>query len=117
MRFIEGDRKEWQDKQGYSKKILLNSAKLKHPGALVQEIKIKAHGEAPSHYHKEQTEVFYFLNTNGFFTVNGEKIQPKVGDIIVIEPYDKHTVTNNTDKDFLYLAFKLNYSEDDLYWD
>ena len=113
MQFIKAREKEWQEKQGYSKKVFLSSIELKHPGVLVQKIKIKAHDEAPSHYHKKQIEVFYFLNTNGFFIVNGEKIQPKRSDIIVIEPSDKHTVINNTDKDFLYLAFKLNYSEDD----
>lgn len=117
MKFLQSDHFDWQDKAGYSKKIFLNEEDLNHPGALVQMIKIKARDEAKSHHHKEQTEVFYFLNTNGFFTVNGEKIRPAVGDIIVIEPGDTHIVTNDTDEDFLYVAFKIKYREDDCYWD
>lgn len=49
--------------------------------------------------------------------MNGEKIIPNVGDIIVVESNDKHIVTNNTDQDFLYMAFKINYDEKDCYWD
>lgn len=117
MKFLQENTFEWKDKQGYSKKIFLTEDDLKHPGTLVQMIKIKAHDEAKSHFHKKQTEVFYFLNANGYFTVNGEKIIPKVGDIIVIEPHDKHIVTNDTDNDFLYMAFKVNFDEEDCYWD
>lgn len=117
MKFIKTREKEWQDKKGYSKRIFLNEHDLKHPGALVQEIKIKPGEVVASHFHKKQTEIFYFLNTNGYFTVNGEKIVPEVGDILVMEPNDKHITTNNTGEDFLYMAFKVNYDEKDLYWD
>lgn len=116
MKFLQTEAFGWIDKQGYSKKIFLDENDLKHPGALVQMIKIKAHDEAKSHFHKKQTEIFYFLNANGYFTVNGGKVTPKAGDIIVVEPYDKHIVTNNTESDFLYLAFKVNYDESDCYW-
>jgi len=49
--------------------------------------------------------------------VNDEQIKPKVGDCLVIEPMDKHTVINESEKDYIYLAFKINYTENDLYWD
>lgn len=117
MKVIHPNDCAWQDKQGYSKKIFLNGVDLHHPGALVQMIKIAPRDEAASHYHKEQTEIFFFLNENGYFTVNGEEIHPKKEDIIVIEPNDHHIVTNNTDQDFLYLAFKVAYDENDCYWD
>jgi quercetin dioxygenase-like cupin family protein len=117
MKFIKARDVGWQDKGGYSKKVLLNGKDLNFPGVLVQEIKIKARDIAASHFHKKQTEIFYFLNSNGFFTINGAKIVPEIGDITVVEPNDKHIVTNNTDEDFLYLAFKINYDEKDIYWD
>lgn len=56
------------------------------------------------------------MKNNGYFTVNGEKIMPEAGDILVIEPNDSHTVTNDTDEDFRYMAFKVNYDKDDSYW-
>lgn len=117
MKFLQANDFEWKEKEGYSKKVFLDENDLNHPGFLVQTIKIKAHEKVASHFHKKQTEVFYFLNENGYFVVNNEKIIPKIGDIIVIEPNDKHTVVNNSNADFLYVAFKINYNEDDCYWD
>ncbi len=117
MQFIKSSDKSWDEKKGYSKKVYLSEDELKTKGAHVQEIKIKPREVAKNHYHKVQTEIFYFLNNNGYFVVNGEKISVKTGDIIVIEPNDMHEVVNNSDDDFLYMAFKLNYNEQDSYWE
>lgn len=117
MKLIRSSEKQWQDKKGYSKKVILNSSDLDFPGALVQQIKIKPGETAASHHHKKQTEIFYFINSNGYFIVNEEKIALENGDTLVIEPNDKHTVVNGAKHDFLYMAFKLNYDEQDLFWD
>lgn len=117
MQLIKTNEEKWLDKKGYSKKIFLNEKDLNHPGALVQMIKIKAGKTAASHHHKVQREIFYFLSNNGYFIVDGEKISLNIGDLLVIEPNEKHIVVNDTKKDFIYLAFKTDYSENDLYWD
>ena len=116
MKIIKPEDKEWLQKQGYSKKIFLDEKDLNYPGGLVQEIKIKPGEIGADHYHKKQTEIFYFLTDNGYWIINGEKMTFKIGDVLVIEPFDKHTTVNGTDKDYIYLAFKFNYNVDDLYW-
>lgn len=116
MKLIKSNSKDYLDKKGYSKKIYLDENDLQK-GSLVQKIKIKPGETAESHFHKIQTEIFYFLNKNGYFVVNGEKIDIEVDDVLVVEPFDKHIVVNNTDEDFLYMAFKLNYEENDIVWD
>ncbi len=117
MKYIKSSDKSWDDKKGYSKKVFLTEEELNTKGAHVQQIKIKPHEVAKNHHHKIQTEVFYFLNNNGYFVVNGNKIDITTGDIIVIEPNDIHAVVNNTNDDFLYLAFKVNYNKEDSYWE
>lgn len=117
MKLIKSKDKPWKEKEGYSKKVFLDESDLNFPGALIQQIKIKPSETAVSHYHKKQTEIFYFLNSNGYFVVNEERINPQQGDIIVVEPNDKHTVVNDQKGDFLYMAFKLNYEKGDLFWD
>ncbi|MDD5566753.1 MAG: cupin domain-containing protein [Patescibacteria group bacterium] len=117
MKFIKSSKKAWEEKKGYSKKIFLDEEDLHTPGARIQLIKIKPKETAKNHYHKKQTEISYFLNNNGFYIVNGIKQQVEAGDIIVIEPNDRHEVVNNTDSDFLYVVYKLNYAEDDLFWE
>ncbi len=116
MKIIKQNNKEWQQKEGYSKKILLNEDDLNYKGGLVQLIKVKPREVAGVHYHKKQTEIFYFLTKNGYWMINGEKHVFEMGDTLVIEPNDEHFVMNDTEEDYIYLAFKFNYDQSDLYW-
>lgn len=115
MKIIKSARIDWLDKEGYSKKVLFDEIDRK--GVVVQEVKIKAGETAKSHYHKKQTEIFYFLNKNGYWMVNGEKQEFEVGEVLIIEPGDKHEVVNNSKEGYLYLAFKYDYDPKDLYWE
>ena len=81
---------------------------------MVQEVIIPAHQVANAHYHEHTTEVFYFLTEHGYRIVNEEKIVPKIGDVLLIEPGDIHTVVNETDQDYRYLVFKINAVDNDL---
>ena len=116
MKFVKWSEKNWDDKVGYSKKILLSDLDIWTKWVHVQEVKIKAHEVAKAHYHKIQTEMFYFLTDNWYRIVNWEKIQPKVWDVLMIKPDDVHEVVNETDTDYIYLAFKTDYAQDDLIW-
>lgn len=117
MKIIKNAETKWQKKKGYSKKILLEEKELRKSGGLVQEIKIKAGETAKIHHHQKQTEIFYFLTANGYWIINGEKKTFKIGDVLVIEPFDKHEVINDSNKDYIYLAFKYDYNPNDFYWD
>lgn len=116
MKIIKAETKEWEEKEGYSKKIFLNSEDLNYSGALVQKVKIEAGKEVKEHYHKKQTEIFFFLESSGFWIINGEKKTFENGDILVLEPFDKHLVSNNGDGNIVLLTFKLNHEEKDFYW-
>ncbi len=116
MKIVRQNDKEWEDKKGYSKKVFLSPSDLSSAGNVIQEIKIKAGETAAEHYHKKQTEVFYFLNGNGYWVINGVEQRFTAGDVLVVEPNDKHIVVNNTQEDYLYVAFKGNFEEDDSYW-
>jgi len=83
----------------------------------VQELEIAPGQVAKYHYHKKQTEIFYFLNTVGEFWVNGEKAMLAVGDLLIIEPNDKHEVRNTSTESFRYVAYKFNWVEDDYFED
>ena len=116
MKIVKSQDKEWLQKKGYSKKILLDEKDLNYKGCLVQQIKVKPGEVAEKHYHKEQTEIFYFLTKNGYWRINGEKFIFEIGDTLVIEPNDEHFVMNDTKEDYIYMAFKFNYDSEDLYW-
>ena len=103
---------DWLEKVGYSKKIYFGEDDL-DKGSLVQVIRLKPGEKIEPHHHEKQSEVLYMLNKNGYFIVNDEKIEVDVGDVVVIEPMDKHITVNDTDEGFLFLCFKINFVEGD----
>ena len=115
MKIVKQNEKDWTQKKGYSKKILLDEENLNYKGGLVQLIKVKPGEAANDHYNKKQTEIFYFLTENGYWAINGKKFIFEIGDTLVIEPNDKHFVMNDTKEDYIYLAFKFNYEQSDFY--
>ena len=117
MKIIKSQDKEWLEREGgYSKKILLDEKDLSRPGSLIQYIRIKPGETAKSHYHKKQTEIFYFLNENGHWIIDGKKMSFKTGDILVVEPPEKHIIVNDTNEDYIYLAIKFDYDPKDSYY-
>jgi mannose-6-phosphate isomerase-like protein (cupin superfamily) len=117
MQHIKNANATWTRKSGYSKKVLATPEILKHTGLLVQELEISPGQVAKYHYHKRQTEIFYFLNTVGEFWVNGANVPLDVGDLLVVEPNDKHEVRNTSTEPYRYVAFKFNWVEDDYFED
>lgn len=115
MRFLRNADFPWTERPGYSKKIFLTERDLGQPGVLVQEIRIRPGEVAAPHFHKQQTEIFYFRTVNGTFMVNGKQIPLKPGGVLVVEPNDVHETKNDTSEDFLYIAFKLNAVENDYF--
>ncbi|PIS40669.1 MAG: hypothetical protein COT26_02110 [Candidatus Kerfeldbacteria bacterium CG08_land_8_20_14_0_20_43_14] len=61
MKIIKSNNLNWIDKAGYSKKIFVTDKEVDHPGVRVQELKIAPGQICKSHYHRKQTEIFYFL--------------------------------------------------------
>jgi mannose-6-phosphate isomerase-like protein (cupin superfamily) len=112
MKLIKPSEKEWLDRQGYSKKIFAEEK-----GNLVQMLRIKPGDGAPLHHHKILREIFYFLNSGGYFIVNKEKIPIIKGEVLIIEPNEVHTTFNDSNEDLFYICFKTKSAPDDFYLD
>lgn len=115
MQHIQSTNHEWQHKAGYSKKVLAYPDVIKKEGLLVQELQIAPGQIAKNHYHKKQTEIFYFLNTVGEFKVNDIVVPLEVGDVLIVEPNDVHEVSNNSKEIFRYVAFKFDWKDNDYF--
>jgi quercetin dioxygenase-like cupin family protein len=116
MKLILPEEKNWEEKVGYSKKVYLTPVETGQPGLQIQVIKLKPGQVAKEHFHKVLTEIFYFSKINGYFAVNGEKIELKEESILIVEPNDRHKVVNDSQEDFTYLVIKLNNDNDDFYF-
>lgn len=115
MKYISKDSREWIKKPGYRKKVFITPEEIQKDGILVQKLQILPGETAKSHFHKKQTEIFYFINTAGEFFVNEKKVKLQDGDVLVVEPGDIHKVSNKSNAVFEYIAYKFDWEEGDSY--
>ena len=116
MRYVKPEEKEWLQRKGYSKKVLLSTEEIKPEGHVVQMVRSKSHTQIAPHFHKETTEIYHILQGSATLLIEDREFQAGPRETYLCEPGDIHGVINDTDEDFLILVFKINMKEDDLYW-
>ena len=117
MQFVDQKNVPWTTGDGYRKKILLRDEALNAPGTLVQIIEIPPHTTVADHHHRSCTEVFHILSGQGTFEINGKVFALGVGDTLTCEPGEVHNTKNPHARPFVYLVFKTNVVDNDLYWE
>jgi quercetin dioxygenase-like cupin family protein len=103
------------ERQGYSKKFLLNEDDLKSKGNIVQVVSNKAHKEIKTHYHEYMKEIYHILNGHAVVFCGDTRVRAQPGDTLLCEPREVHSVVNDTDEEFLIVVFKINSKDDDVY--
>jgi mannose-6-phosphate isomerase-like protein (cupin superfamily) len=51
------------------------------------------------HYHQVVSETFYFLEGDILMWVEGKEFRAKAGDIVTVEPNEKHWLENDSSQD------------------
>ncbi|TFG34558.1 cupin domain-containing protein [Candidatus Thorarchaeota archaeon] len=69
-------------------------------------VKIPAFTKTSSHRHEVLEEVFIALNPLKM-NVNNTIIDLKIGDIVLVEPNELHSIENNSSEDAMLLAIKI----------
>jgi mannose-6-phosphate isomerase-like protein (cupin superfamily) len=116
MKLIKSDSKIEEDRGGYVRKVLLehdfeHQDKIRSTWAAL--VTIPPEGTAQAHFHENTTEIFYFLG-EAIISINSNKYEVNVGDLVIVEPKEAHTVkTKSTDTALKILVFKFpNIPED-----
>lgn len=116
MKYMSAGKGRVVNKSDYSKEILLELKDFKQPGHLLQIVTNPAKLKQRLHYHKKQTEVWYILEGESVWIVNGVRYNVKPGDSFIIEPGEAHQADNRGEKDMKVLVFKINLPADDEDW-
>ena len=116
MKFVTLDEKDWLKRQGYSKKILLTEEDLKSKGNIVQVVKNAPHTEIKPHYHNNMKEIYHILKGNAIVFCGDKRVRANPGDTLLCEPKEVHGLVNDTDEEFLFVVFKINANDEDMYW-
>ncbi len=117
MKFVKHkeilDNKDWIKGEGYKKKAILDENDLNKQGSVIQLNTIEPNTPLTPHHHKKMTEAVYVLSGEGIIVINNKEYFMSPGDLITIEPNETHTAKNPSYKEFKYLVFKTNFSEND----
>ena len=65
------------------------------------------------HGHKEVEETFYVIEGTPTLVVNGKKILTEPGDVFRLEPFERHDLRNDTDKQARVIFIKTPYLPED----
>jgi quercetin dioxygenase-like cupin family protein len=116
MKTIEINENKWIIATGYRKNILASSDDLGAENTLVQLVIIESGNVVKPHYHNITREFYYITMGTAEFTINDIAYKSTVGDMMITEPGDIHSVKNDSSSDFKILVFKTNASKDDTIW-
>ena len=60
------------------------------------------------HYHEKREGIFVILSGKARMKVEGKEYPIEAGDIIYLSPGEKHTITNESGKEFRFMEFFTN---------
>lgn len=115
MKEIDEANKTWEQREGYSKKVLYPAKELPGKTNQLQRMQIKKGQKVKEHYHKNTSELFYCMSGKAIFKINGKTIEMKKGKAVLCEAGEKHEVLE-VKEDLEFLTFKINQKENDTVW-
>lgn len=65
------------------------------------------------HFHKVVSETFYVLEGDILMWVDGKEIRAVKGDVITVQPGEKHWLDNDSDSDFRAIFMKYPIDPED----
>jgi quercetin dioxygenase-like cupin family protein len=90
----------------YRSEVLTDEDGAKNLGGIFGIMPPAAPGaKPPYHYHKNRESVIMVVSGEATEMLEGQAIPLKTGDVIFIPPMVKHTIMNNSGKDFRYIEF------------
>lgn len=115
MKLVNENDKQWENHEGYSKKILYNTNELPGNTNQLQRMKIPKGSKVAKHYHEQTSEIFYCLKGRAKFSIEGREFEFKEGDAVLCEAGEMHEVME-VPEDLHFLTFKINKKENDTMW-
>ena len=90
----------------YRFEVLTDKDDAKDLGGISGIMPPAAPGAKPAyHYHKDRESIIMAISGEATEMIEGKAIPLKDGDVIFIRPMVKHTIMNNSGKDFRYIEF------------
>ena len=92
--------------QGITKYVMVKNGEIPHLTNFSTAI-LHTGDSVPPHVHPDMCEVFYLQAGAAEFTVRGSRFPLKVGDCLVVEPGEEHSIENPYMEDLSLVYFGL----------
>jgi quercetin dioxygenase-like cupin family protein len=117
MKFRPAGSGEIIEEEDYSKTVIFSPQDFDEEGHLLQVVTVPPRTRQRLHLHRQQTEVFYVLEGCARIEISGEEYLARPGDALICSPGERHSLWNQTDRDFKLAVFKINKPvRDDSVW-
>jgi len=117
MKFRPAGSGEIIEEEDYSKTVIFSAEDFEEEGYLLQVVTVPPRTRQRLHLHRQQTEVFYVLEGRAKIEISGEEYLTRPGDAFICSPGERHSLWNQTDRDFKLAVFKINRPEgEDSVW-
>ncbi|MFD4659679.1 cupin domain-containing protein [Kitasatospora sp. NPDC058444] len=107
----------WTEERGYAREILLPFEASRDGATQVQLTRVAPGEMVPVHYHRRQTEYIFFLEGECRYRFGSGVVDVKAGDLLVIEPMERHSTENSSAVLALFLTVKVDDSAGDTVWE
>lgn len=64
------------------------------------------------HYHNEMNDIYLIASGTSTAIVNGREVKLKKGDVLVVEPLEKHTFKESSD-DYFHFVINMPFVKED----
>jgi quercetin dioxygenase-like cupin family protein len=108
MKYRPAGSGETIEEEDYSKTIIFSGDDFAEEGHLLQVVTVPPQTKQRLHLHEQQTEVFYVLEGQAVIEIGGEKLLAQPGDAFICSPGDRHSLWNQSDREFRLVVFKIN---------
>ncbi len=87
------------------KRVLLQDSDTRSNLKMLNHACLEVGESFSAHRHPDMEEVFYFLEGEGQFSLNGERVSVQSGDCLYVSCGTTHTCTNTGNQPLVFLAF------------
>lgn len=108
---------DWIEGKGYRKKVLYEEEDLNSEGTRIQIVEVDPGDRVAPHYHESQTEVYNVQKGRAILGIDDVDYKAEVGDTLICDPGQEHYVINDHSETFRLFVVKINYEDDDTYWE
>ncbi len=94
------------------KRVLIRKGDALSPLIFLNDAYIRKDSQVPAHIHNDMEEIFYIVEGEGFFFLDGNKERISAGDCIIVPPGTSHSLANERANALHFICFGVKVRDE-----